>query len=102
MKADLRDAVFTLLPSRILLCTFLELRWNAFCVCRKGRRKTEKDAPSPSPEQQREYLEEEYVRDKISDCDLNQLVTLPAGLDYNEWLATHSEYSVSDVGLSAG
>ena len=63
-----------------------------FVRFRKGRRKNEKDAPSPNPDEQREYLVDDYIKDKISDCDLNKLVTLPVGLDYNEWLATHSKY----------
>ena len=63
-----------------------------FCFySRKGRRKNEKDAPSPNPDEQKEYLVDDYIKDKISDCDLNNLVTLPVGLDYNEWLATHSK-----------
>ena len=29
---------------------------------------------------------------QLPDADLRQLVDLPAGLDYNEWLASHSEW----------
>jgi hypothetical protein len=32
---------------------------------------------------------------KLPDIDLRVLVDLPAGLDYNEWLASHSKSSFS-------
>ncbi len=57
----------------------------------KGRRGKEKDAPSPNPEEQKLYLEDEYAKEKVTDCDIEKLVTLPSGLDFNEWLATHSK-----------
>lgn len=42
-------------------------------------------------EENRQYLEDEYVNQQICDVDFSTLVELPHGLDYNEWLATHSE-----------
>ena len=72
----------------------LSITTGIFVRFRKGRRKNEKDAPSPNPDEQREYLIDDYIKDKISDCDLNKLVTLPVGLDYNEWLATHSKWII--------
>lgn len=37
------------------------------------------------------YLEEAVLERKLPDADLRLLVDLPAGLDYNEWLASHSK-----------
>lgn len=31
------------------------------------------------------------MKEKVTDCDIEKLVTLPSGLDFNEWLATHSK-----------
>ena len=64
----------------------------AFIFCRmKGRRK-EKESPTPVHEEYKLYLEDEYVRDCVFDSDLSHLITLPAGISYEEWLATHSKY----------
>lgn len=63
-----------------------------YCLSRKGRRK-DKDSPTPpGPEETKEYLQEDFVRTRITDADLTKLVTLPPYIDSDEWLATHSEY----------
>jgi len=61
-----------------------------FFVGRKARRK-DKEASAPG-EDPKLYLEEAVLERKHGDLDLRTLVELPAGLDYNEWLASHSEY----------
>lgn len=51
-------------------------------------------------EECRQYLEDEFTNEQICDVDFCSLVELPHGLDYNEWLATHSEFIcivISDV-----
>ena len=62
-----------------------------FVFFRKGRRK-EKDSPTPIADEYKQYLEEDFIRDRITDADLETLVELPPDLDSNEWLATHSKY----------
>ena len=62
-----------------------------FFFFRKGRRK-DKDSPTPPTQDEfRQYLEDQCVRDRITDADFYKLVSLPQCLDYNEWLATHSK-----------
>lgn len=58
---------------------------------RKARRK-ERDGDQNSGDAKL-YLEENVLERKLPDADLKMLVDLPPGLDYNEWLASHSEYS---------
>lgn len=58
---------------------------------RKARRK-EKDGDQNSNDTKL-YLEESVLERKLTDANLNTIVELPAGLDYNEWLASHSKYS---------
>lgn len=58
---------------------------------RKGRRK-DKDSPTPPlQDEYRQYLEDQFVRERITDTDFYRLVSLPEYLDYNEWLATHGK-----------
>lgn len=58
-------------------------------LCRKARRK-ERDGDQNSTDTKL-YLEESVLERKLPEADLKALVDLPAGLDYNEWLASHSE-----------
>ena len=41
----------------------------------------------------RPYLDDDFTQERIIDVDLLPLVLPPYGVDYNEWLATHSAYS---------
>lgn len=61
----------------------------SFSLCRKARRK-ERDGDQNSTDTKL-YLEESVLERKLPEADLKALVDLPAGLDYNEWLASHSE-----------
>ena len=38
----------------------------------------------------RPYLDDDFTQERIIDVDLLPLVLPPYGVDYNEWLATHS------------
>lgn len=40
------------------------------------------------------YLEEAVLEKKLPDIDLRILVEMPNGIDFNEWLASHSKYIV--------
>uniref|UniRef100_A0A336LUN1 CSON005298 protein n=1 Tax=Culicoides sonorensis TaxID=179676 RepID=A0A336LUN1_CULSO len=52
---------------------------------RKARRKD-----TPDQKDTKLYLEESVLERKLPDADLRVLVDIPAGLDYNEWLASHN------------
>ncbi|XP_059177651.1 MOB kinase activator 2-like isoform X2 [Physella acuta] len=68
----------------------------------KGRRK-DKDSPTPpNAEEQKEYLEDPNIKDRISDADFFKLVALPPMLDLNEWLATHTISFFNHVNLIYG
>lgn len=64
--------------------------FNVLCPYRKARRK-ERDGDQNSTDTKL-YLEESVLERKLPEADLKALVDLPAGLDYNEWLASHSKY----------
>jgi len=59
----------------------------------KSRRKDkESTAPLPTKEEYiKPYLDEDFVQERFLDVDCVELVVLPPGLDYNEWLATNSK-----------
>jgi len=63
---------------------------------RKARRK-DREPSTPCPDDPKLYLEEAVLERKLPDIDLRVLVDLPAGLDYNEWLASHSKNAFSVI-----
>ncbi|CAB3370052.1 MOB kinase activator-like 2 isoform X2 [Cloeon dipterum] len=67
---------------------------------RKARRK-DKEASAPG-EDPKLYLEEAVLERKHGDLDLRTLVELPAGLDYNEWLASHTIAFFDHINLIYG
>lgn len=67
----------------------------------KARRK-EKEPSVPSQEEPKLYLEEAVLERKLPDTDLRQLVDLPPGLDYNEWLASHTIAFFDHINLVYG
>ncbi|XP_055621205.1 MOB kinase activator-like 2 isoform X4 [Toxorhynchites rutilus septentrionalis] len=66
----------------------------------KARRK-ERDGDSNQSDTKL-YLEESVLERKLPDADLRLLVDLPAGLDYNEWLASHTLALFEHVNLVYG
>ncbi|CAG5132658.1 unnamed protein product, partial [Candidula unifasciata] len=68
----------------------------------KGRRKDKDANTTVSTEEQKEYLEDPNIKDRISDADLFRLVALPPMLDLNEWLATHTIAFFNHVNLLYG
>ncbi|XP_055314676.1 MOB kinase activator-like 2 isoform X2 [Sitodiplosis mosellana] len=70
------------------------------CFCRKARRK-EKDGDQNSNDTKL-YLEESVLERKLTDANLNTIIELPAGLDYNEWLASHTLALFEHVNLVYG
>lgn len=65
--------------------------WQSSSIHRKARRK-DRDGDQTVPDT-KPYLDENVLERKLPDADLRTIVDLPPGLDYNEWLASHSEYS---------
>ncbi|XP_052861783.1 MOB kinase activator-like 2 isoform X2 [Anopheles cruzii] len=66
----------------------------------KARRK-ERDGDSNQGDTKL-YLEEGLLERKLPDADLRLLVDVPAGLDYNEWLASHTLALFEHVNLVYG
>jgi hypothetical protein len=65
--------------------------FSLLSLYRKARRK-ERDGDA-SQSDTKIYLEESVLELlKFTPADLRSMVDLPAGLDYNEWLASYSEY----------
>lgn len=64
--------------------------WQSSSIHRKARRK-DRDGDQTVPDT-KPYLDENVLERKLPDADLRTIVDLPPGLDYNEWLASHSEY----------
>jgi len=66
---------------------------------RKDKELTSSPSGSGSPTgvntelESRPYLDDDFTQERIIDLDLLPLVLPPYGVDYNEWLATHSLYS---------
>jgi len=58
-------------------------------VYRKGRKA--KDKESLCSDDNKLYLEEAVLEKKLPDIDLRILVEMPNGIDFNEWLASHSK-----------
>ncbi|XP_063704674.1 MOB kinase activator-like 2 isoform X2 [Culicoides brevitarsis] len=63
----------------------------------KARRKD-----TPDQKDTKLYLEESVLERKLPDADLRVLVDIPAGLDYNEWLASHTLALFEHVNLVYG
>lgn len=56
----------------------------------KARRQKERECPAAQEQEHKLYLEEAVLKRKIPETDLRQLVELPPGLGYEEWLASHT------------
>lgn len=70
------------------------------CAAGKARRK-ERDGDQNASDTKL-YLEESVLERKLPEADLKALVDLPAGLDYNEWLASHTLALFEHVNLVYG
>ncbi|KOB65481.1 MOB kinase activator-like 2, partial [Operophtera brumata] len=62
---------------------------------KKARRKERDGEPAGDPKL---YLQEALLERKLPELDMRRLVELPDGLDYNEWLASHSKYLAVPAG----
>ena len=63
----------------------------------KTRRRGDKgDGPGGDGEEQKLYLQEPLLECRVPpEPDLTFLTDLPGGLDYNEWLASHSKLNTA-------
>jgi len=82
----------------LVSCDFAD-RATGSSFCRKARRK-EKDAGTT--EDPKLYLEEAALERQLPELDLRMLVDLPPGLDYNEWLASHTLALFDHINLVYG
>lgn len=57
--------------------------------CFRKARRRDKELCADEP---KFYLEESVLENKLPDITFRTLIELPSGLDYNEWLASHSQY----------
>lgn len=72
----------------------ITLKWrdkNRFLCFRKARRKEREGGEATTSGDSKLYLESAVLERKLPEMDMRILVDLPAGLDYNEWLASHSK-----------
>ncbi|KAJ4450463.1 MOB kinase activator-like 2 isoform X3 [Periplaneta americana] len=92
----------TLVPEKVggVLGTVVQQCLSSLCP-RKARRK-DKEPSTPCPDDPKLYLEEAVLERKLPDIDLRVLVDLPAGLDYNEWLASHTIAFFDHINLVYG
>lgn len=60
--------------------------------CRKARRKDREGADNANAGDSKLYLESAVLENKLPELDMRLMVDLPPGLDYNEWLASHSKF----------
>ncbi|KAF4526163.1 hypothetical protein B566_EDAN008199 [Ephemera danica] len=74
----------------------------AFCPTSRKARRKDKEASAPGADDPKLYLEEAVLERKHPDLDLRLLVELPAGLDYNEWLASHTIAFFDHINLIYG
>lgn len=61
---------------------------------RKARRK-DKDVNAGAGDESKQYLEAAILECIAPEYKLREIVNLPEGVDYNEWIASHSKRSVS-------
>lgn len=93
VPAKLSDAIGSLVR-------YAQESLNVFFCPTKARRK-ERDGDANQGDTKL-YLEEGVLERKLPDADLRLLVDLPAGLDYNEWLASHTLALFEHVNLVYG
>ncbi|KAJ8919575.1 hypothetical protein NQ315_002197 [Exocentrus adspersus] len=73
-----------------------------FFFNRKARRKEKEGTESSSGGDSKLYLEATVLERKLPEMDMRLLVDLPPGLDYNEWLASHTMALFDHVNLVYG
>ncbi|GIY24857.1 MOB kinase activator-like 2 [Caerostris darwini] len=67
----------------------------------KARRK-EKDAVAASQEESKLYLEQAVLECSVPEPRMREVIDLPPGIDYNEWLASHTIAFFDHINLVYG
>ncbi|XP_019869512.2 MOB kinase activator-like 2 isoform X2 [Aethina tumida] len=80
----------------------LDIDQTVSCFCRKARRKEKEGTDANTSGDSKLYLEAQVLERKLPETDMRLLVDLPAGLDYNEWLASHTMALFDHVNLVYG
>ncbi|KAL7294775.1 hypothetical protein TKK_0011710 [Trichogramma kaykai] len=86
--------------SRLSLLDTCHRKIRAFSELVAKARRKEKDAGTT--EDPKLYLEEAALERQLSDVDMKVLVDLPSGIDYNEWLASHTIALFENINLLYG
>ncbi|XP_065159536.1 MOB kinase activator-like 2 isoform X2 [Atheta coriaria] len=68
----------------------------------KARRKDREGADNANAGDSKLYLESAVLENKLPELDMRLMVDLPPGLDYNEWLASHTMALFDHVNLVYG
>lgn len=63
------------------------------CPCPGRKSKAKPNGKKPAAEEKKVYLEPEYAKARITDCEFKELVVLPREIDLNEWLASNSTWA---------
>ncbi|KAM7292159.1 MOB kinase activator-like 2 isoform X1 [Ixodes scapularis] len=87
-----------------LMCAVARVKYRGmfmFNFVWKARRK-DKDAAATNQEEPKMYLESTVLECTIPESRLRDLVDLPEGLDYNEWLASHTLAFFDHINLLYG
>lgn len=63
------------------------------CPCPGRKSKAKPNGKKPAAEEKKVYLEPEYAKARITDCEFKELVVLPREIDLNEWLASNSAWA---------
>uniref|UniRef100_A0A671FKZ9 MOB kinase activator 2 n=1 Tax=Rhinolophus ferrumequinum TaxID=59479 RepID=A0A671FKZ9_RHIFE len=90
LQPDLQ--VFCLPRGRVLTASASRHR-----AVRKSKAKP--NGKKPAAEEKKVYLEPEYAKSRITDCEFKELVVLPREIDLNEWLASNTTTFFHHVNL---
>ncbi|XP_050430757.1 MOB kinase activator-like 2 [Adelges cooleyi] len=67
-----------------------------------GKGRKSKDKESLCNDDNKPYLDEAVLEKKLPDIDLRILIEMPNGIDYNEWLASHTISIFDNINLVYG
>ncbi|XP_076303185.1 MOB kinase activator 2 isoform X3 [Lasioglossum baleicum] len=77
-------------------------RLRISCIYNKNEKARRKEKDAGTTEDPKLYLEEAALERQLPELDLRMLVDLPPGLDYNEWLASHTLALFDHINLVYG
>ena len=90
MNWEISNIFWDLKIEKILQLSF------SYCYSKTRRRGDKGDGSGGDGEEQKLYLQEPLLECRVPpEPDLTFLTDLPGGLDYNEWLASHSKLNTA-------